>query len=140
MLHIDEFNRYKEDWCSLLSPDYQIIEWSYKKDKYHINLFYPEIDIELFPATAIRVFAGLAKLYDYGGISIIGTETKPPHNIVKIKQDHEVKSLSLFNMNPNILLSPAKDPVCLKYLSLIKDKMLEGVWKNVQYLDDVNAI
>jgi|SRR6185437_3774013 len=134
MLHIDEFNQFKDEWYSLLADKYTVVEWSYQKDKYHIGLFHPEIDINLFPATAIRVFAALLKLYDYGGIAVIGLNTKPHHSLVNVES---IKSLSIVNQNPNILLSPANDKICLKYLSTVKEDLLKGVWKNVQYLDDV---
>lgn len=145
-LHIDEDNEFKENWCKKLGETYIPVEWNLDKDKYYNRLFYPEIDIDIFPALGIRTFTGLAKLYDYGGIVVIGREVKPIPGIENLDFKTITKlsiSKSQSLMKPefvNVIIAPVKDEICLKYVDMHREYMVNGIWKYIKFsYDNVNT-
>lgn len=146
MIHIDENNAFKEEWKSLLTSFSTIIEWSLPSDRYHLQLFFPDIDMNLFPSVAIRLFSALVKLCDYGGIVIIGENTKPPNSILSLltipldkfgyfpRSMTSGKSDDIYYGNnklepPDVIFSPMGNETCFKIMTEMKNDLTQGIWR-----------
>lgn len=141
MIHIDENNVFKEEWKSALTSFSTVIEWSLQSDRYLLQLFFPNIDMNLFPSVAIRLFSALIKLYDYGGVVIIGENTKPPNSMIPfdrfgcfpksmtMSKDNDISCGNSKLEPPNVIFSPLGDETCLKIMTEMKNDLTQGIWR-----------
>lgn len=139
-LHIREDNKYIDEWKNFGYEE--IIIWSLEQDIEHIRLADCEVDTNVLPQVAINLYANLLKLFDYGGLVVDNEDIKPIERYRITPNKLTILKSYRFNgeyRRTYVMASPRNDPVCKKYIDILRNDMINGMWSRPSFGDDVDT-